>query len=95
MVRPEPQPEPQIVDSHCHLDFPQLSDELDAPRPLVRPFCTYSEVTEKELDKLPDDVRPHVERMLGRITSGVKIGQRPVASSRVAVEAPGVDRVQE
>lgn len=25
------------------------------------------EVTEKELDKLPKDVRPHVERMLGRI----------------------------
>lgn len=24
------------------------------------------EVSEKELDKLPDDVRPHVERMLGR-----------------------------
>jgi TatD DNase family protein len=23
-------PLPQIVDSHCHLDFPQLSDELDA-----------------------------------------------------------------
>ncbi len=25
------------------------------------------EVTEQELDKLPDDVRPHVERMLGRL----------------------------
>jgi len=29
------------------------------------------EVTEEELDKLPDDVRPHVERMLGRTIKGV------------------------
>jgi hypothetical protein len=29
------------------------------------------EVTEKELDKLPADVRPHVERMLGRGPFGI------------------------
>jgi hypothetical protein len=29
------------------------------------------EVTEKELDKLPADIRPHVERMLGRGPLGV------------------------
>jgi len=28
------------------------------------------ELTEEDLDKLPDDVRPHVERMLGRIPKG-------------------------
>jgi hypothetical protein len=30
------------------------------------------EVTEEELDKLPEEIRPHVERMLGRVVGGSK-----------------------
>jgi hypothetical protein len=36
------------------------------------------ELTEKELDKLPADVRPHVERMLGRGPLGIVGGIRPL-----------------
>jgi hypothetical protein len=38
------------------------------------------EVTEKELDKLPADVRPHVERMLGRGLTGI-IGAKSSADA--------------
>jgi hypothetical protein len=45
------------------------------------------EVTEKELDKLPDDVRPHVERMLGR--GGAAVMALPgLPSAPGAVPAP-------
>jgi hypothetical protein len=36
------------------------------------------EITDKELDKLPDDVRPHVERMLGRGGAALALPAVPV-----------------
>ena len=52
------------------------------------------EVTERELDQLPDDVRPHVERMLGRwpIGEGVRVlSRRPVRPGEPAPDAPPVE----
>ncbi|MCE5301818.1 MAG: PDZ domain-containing protein [Planctomycetaceae bacterium] len=43
------------------------------------------EVTEKELDRLPADLRPHVERMLGRSLEGVV---NPLAPQTAAPGAP-------
>jgi hypothetical protein len=46
------------------------------------------EVSEKELDKLPDDIRPHVERMLGRGVLALP-GMAPIPVAP-AVPAPPV-----
>jgi membrane-associated protease RseP (regulator of RpoE activity) len=47
------------------------------------------EVGEKELDKLPDDVRPHVERMLGRGVMAMP-GMPPMPPDpRMVIPAPG------
>jgi len=47
-------------------------------------------VTEKDLDKLPDDVRPHVERMLGGISMGAT-GQIFNFVPNVTIPAPPPD----
>jgi len=48
-----------------------ISKQGDAPAKIVvKKGDEKWEVTEEELDKLPDDVRPHIERMLGRIPEG-------------------------
>jgi membrane-associated protease RseP (regulator of RpoE activity) len=47
------------------------------------------EVTEKELDKLPADVRPHVEHMLGRGgLMGAVTWDKTVTSPRIRIEEP-------
>ena len=49
-----------------------ISKEGDQPAKIVvKRGDEKWEVTEKELDKLPADVRPHVERMLGRGLMGI------------------------
>jgi membrane-associated protease RseP (regulator of RpoE activity) len=48
------------------------------------------EVTEKELDKLPADVRPHVERMLGRGPFGV-VGSFPSPDFAPGMPPPKLD----
>jgi membrane-associated protease RseP (regulator of RpoE activity) len=49
-----------------------ISKEGDQPAKIVvRRGDQKWEVTEKELDKLPTDIRQHIERMLGRGTLGV------------------------
>ncbi len=54
-----------------------ISKEGDRPAKIVvRRGDQKWEVTEKELDKLPADLRPHVERMLGRGALGV-VGALP------------------
>jgi membrane-associated protease RseP (regulator of RpoE activity) len=54
-----------------------VSKEGDHPAKIVvRRGTEKWEVTEKELDKLPADIRSHVERMLGRGTLGI-VGALP------------------
>ncbi len=54
-----------------------ISKEGDHPAKIVvRRGSQKWEVTEKELDKLPADIRPHVERMLGRGMLGL-VGALP------------------
>ena len=49
-----------------------VSKEGDQPaRIVVKRGHEKWELTEKELDKLPADVRPHVQRMLGRGLTGI------------------------
>jgi membrane-associated protease RseP (regulator of RpoE activity) len=65
-----------------------ISKEGDQPvKILVRRGDQKWNVTEKELGKLPADLRPHVERMLGRGALGVvgvlpSLGMTPDASSK-------------
>jgi hypothetical protein len=78
-----------------------ISKEGDQPAKIVvKRGDEKWEVTEKELDKLPADVRPHVERMLGQGPLGIVGGMRsldlvpegtlPEASGdQLAVPAPG------
>jgi membrane-associated protease RseP (regulator of RpoE activity) len=50
------------------------------------------EVTEESLDKLPDDVRPHVERVLGR--GGVLLYRTPGELPVPAISPPDVRAIQ-
>ncbi len=56
----------------------------EAAKIVVKQDNTTWEVTEKELDKLPADVRPHVERMLGRAAGGAPF------VARMQSKPPGV-----
>ena len=68
-----------------------ISKEGDHPAKIVvRRGTEKWEVTEKELDKLPADIRPHVERMLGRGTLGI-VGALP---SSICCRKPGTPTEQ-
>lgn len=59
-----------------------ISKEADQPAKIsVRRGEETWEVTEKELDKLPSDVRTHVERMLGFGSLGILSGVEPEAAA--------------
>jgi len=50
-----------------------ITKQADAPAKIsVQRGDQKWEVTEKELDKLPDDVRPHVQRMLGHVPARIE-----------------------
>jgi hypothetical protein len=66
-----------------------ISKEGDQPAKIVVKRGDQKwEVTEKELDKLPADVRPHVERMLGRGLWGV-VGAFPPPDFGPETAPPG------